>query len=142
MNEAAAPDRPLPLLDTQTGYYWTGGAEGRLLIQRCGRCGTYQHPPLPRCPGCGRDDLAPTPVSGHGRVATFTINHERWLPDLAVPFVYAAVELVEQKALYVFTNILCPVGQVRSGMPVQVCFEQHDDVFLPMFRPDTAADAG
>lgn len=111
------------------------------MISRCERCGVYQHPPLPRCPKCGSNQVAPSPVSGRGRVATFTINHEPWLPGLPVPFIYAAVELVEQSELYLFTNILCPVDQVRSGMPVMVTFEQHEDVYLPLFRPEECRHA-
>jgi uncharacterized OB-fold protein len=80
--------------------------------------------------------MNPSPVSGGGRVASFTINTQRWTADLAVPFVFAAVELSEQAELYVFTNIIgCAVSEVRTGMAVTVSFEQHADVFLPMFQP-------
>ncbi len=130
----AEPKRQLPSLEPETEFFWTGGAMGELLIQRCASCGTYQHPPLPRCRACHGEDVAPMPVSGRGRIATFTVNHEAWLPGLKVPFVYAAVELEEQSQLYVFTNILGPVEAVRSGLAVAVTFEQHDDVWLPMFE--------
>ncbi|HEX4378018.1 MAG TPA: OB-fold domain-containing protein [Steroidobacteraceae bacterium] len=130
-----AGQRILPLLEKQTGYFWTGGAQGQLLIARCDRCYRYQHPPFERCAACGGEALTPAPVSGRGRVATFTINHERWTPGMAVPFVFAAVELAEQAALYIFSNILAPVDQVRIGMPVSVCFERHGEIFLPLFRP-------
>ena len=34
------------------------------------------------------------------------------------------------------TNIVnCPVERVEIGMPVQVVFEQHDDVWFPLFEP-------
>ncbi len=128
------PKRQLPLLESETAFFWTGGAEGRLLIQQCASCGIYQHPPLPRCRRCHGEDVAPVAVSGRGRIATYTVNHEPWLPGLRVPFVYAAVALEEQSQLYVFTNILGPVEAVRSGLPVSVTFEQHDDVWLPMFE--------
>jgi uncharacterized OB-fold protein len=130
--------RPLPVLDEQTGYYWCGGAQGQLLIARCDRCRLYQHPPLQRCSGCGGDEFTPSPVSGRGRVATYTVNHEPWIPGLPVPFVFAAVELQEQSGLYVFSNIVSPraVVQVRVGMPVVVFFERHGDIYLPLFRPD------
>jgi uncharacterized protein len=127
---------PLPVLENQTRYFWTGGAQGRLLIARCDRCHLYQHPPLQRCPTCGGEAFTPSPVSGRGRVKTFTVNHEAWIPGLAVPFVFAAVELAEQAELYVFSNILGPVDQVHVGMPVSVCFEQHGEIHLPLFRPD------
>lgn len=134
------PKRQLPLLDPETGFFWTGGEQSRLLIQRCASCGIYQHPPLPQCRSCHGEDVAPVPVSGRGRVATFTVNHESWLPGLKVPFVYAAVELEEQKQLYVFTNILGPAEAVHIGLPVSVFFEQQDDVWLPLFKPNPEND--
>ena len=138
--EAAAGEansrRPLPVLEKGTRYFWTGGADGHLLIARCDQCRIYQHPPLQRCAVCGGGAFTPSAVSGRGRVATFTINHEAWIPGLAVPFVFAAVELVEQAELYVFSNIVGPVDQVTVGMRVSVCFEQHGDIWLPFFKPD------
>jgi uncharacterized OB-fold protein len=69
-------------------------------------------------------------------VASFTINQQPWLPGMQVPFAFAAIELVEQPELYVFSNVIdCPPEEVRSGQPVEVVFEQHEDVFLPLFRP-------
>ncbi|HEX7871749.1 MAG TPA: OB-fold domain-containing protein [Sphingobium sp.] len=131
--------RQLPLIDAETGFYWTAGETGRLHIQRCGDCGRYQHPPLPLCRACHSAAVTPQPVSGRGRIATYTVNHERWLPGLQVPFVYAAVELEEQAELYVYTNILGPVEAVKSGLPVRVEFEAVEDVWLPLFRPERAA---
>jgi uncharacterized OB-fold protein len=83
---------------------------------------------------------APAPASGRGVVHTYTINCHPWEPGLEVPYVVAVVELVEQVGLRVTTNIVdCPPSEVWIGMPVEVVFEQIDDVFLPLFRP--AADA-
>jgi len=129
------PPRRLPLLEPPSAFYWTSGADGRLRIQHCDSCGRWQHPPWPRCTACTSEAVTPTAVSGRGRIATFTINFEAWLPGLEVPFVIAAVELEEQAELYVFTNILAPVDSVRIGMPVSVTFERHDEIFLPMFVP-------
>jgi len=138
---APAARRQLPALEPDTEFFWTAGAEGRLKISRCQACGHWQHPPLPRCPKC-QGEVAPEPVSGRGRVATFTINEQAWVPGLAVPFVFAAVELAEQAELYVFTNIVgCPPQDVRSGMPVEVTFEKHGETYLPLFQPTGAADA-
>ncbi|MCT2399789.1 Zn-ribbon domain-containing OB-fold protein [Novosphingobium mangrovi (ex Huang et al. 2023)] len=136
MSETIPPARKLPKLEPGSAFFWTSGADGVLRIQRCSSCGTWQHPPFPRCSSCGSEAVAPAPVSGKGRIASYTINHERWLPGLQVPFVFAVVELAEQSELYVFTNLLAPVEAARLGMPVTVAFEQHEDVWLPMFRPD------
>jgi uncharacterized OB-fold protein len=125
----------LPALEPESAFFWTAGAAGRLLVARCQACGRWRHPPLPRCPECG-GELKPEPVSGRGRVAACTVNHQAWLPGQEVPFVFAAVELAEQKALYVFSRIVgAPVEAVRTGMPVEVRFERRDDVWLPLFAP-------
>lgn len=141
MGDATPPARKLPTLEPDSAFYWTSGADGVLRIQRCEDCGTYQHPPFPRCSSCGSEAVAPAPVSGKGRIISYTINHEPWVPGLPVPFVFAAVELAEQRELYVFTNLIAPVETARVGMAVTVTFEQHEDVWLPMFRTDQAEDA-
>jgi len=64
------------------------------------------------------------------------VNHQAWVPGLSVPYVFAAVELVEQAELYVLTNIVgCAVEDVHFGLEVEVSFEQAGEIFLPMFRP-------
>lgn len=134
--EAAPAARQLPAVEPETAFFWTCGVESQLKICRCTGCGFYIHPPLPSCPACGGTQVSPSPVSGRARVASCTVNYQRWVPGLSVPFVFAAVELVEQAELYVFTNIVgCPVEDVRIGMAVAVVFEQHGDIFLPMFQP-------
>lgn len=136
--EPVAARRQLPALEPESEFFWTAGATGVLKIARCQSCERYIHPPLPRCGQCG-GTVAPQPVSGRGKVASYTINMQPWQPGMQVPFVFAAVELEEQRELYVMTNLVdCPTDAVRVGLPVAVTFEQHDDVYLPMFRPEGA----
>lgn len=129
------PARKLPALEAESAFFWTSGADGQLRVLACDECGQYQHLPLPRCRHCHSEAMSPRVMSGRGRVVSYTINYEPWLPGLAVPFVFAVVELAEQRELYVFTNLLTPPETARIGMEVGVEFEQHDDVWLPMFRP-------
>jgi uncharacterized OB-fold protein len=136
----AGSGRTLPQLTPDTAFFWTSGQDGKLRIQRCQACQHWQHPPSPRCVACGSEDVAPAEVSGRGRVATYTINHEPWYPGLAVPFVFAAIELEEQPQLYVFSNVLTPVAEVQIGMPVSVTFEHDEDVWLPLFRRTVAGE--
>jgi uncharacterized OB-fold protein len=129
------PMRQLPALEMGSRFFWESGADGVLRILRC-TCGRFQHPPLPRCPVCGSTNLEPARVSGRGKVATFTLNYQPWRPGLTLPYVFAAVELEEQSELYVFTNIIdCPPEAVQIGMSVEVVFEHHADVYLPLFHP-------
>lgn len=132
----ATPPRQLPRTTPESEAFWAGGAEGRLLIQRCGQCLKYHHPPLPICHHCLSREVRATAVSGRGTVHSFTINHQAWLPGMHVPFVIAYVAIDEQPDVWLMTNIVgCAPEQVAIGQRVEVCFEQHEDVWLPLFRP-------
>ena len=80
------------------------------------------------------------PVSGKGRVFTYTVNHHPFNPEVPVPYVIAIVELVEQKGLRFTTDIVnCEIDSVTIGLPVRVVFEQQGEVFVPLFEPDVDA---
>jgi uncharacterized OB-fold protein len=127
---------PLPELDPDTEPFWTGGSSGRLRITRCAACGLWLHPPQPVCRRCLSTDVAPDDASGFGTVFTFTVNHQPWIPGVAVPYTLAIVELDEQAGLRLTTRLVgIEPGAVRIGLRVQVTFEQADDVWLPLFTP-------
>lgn len=127
-----------PPIDDLNRAFWTGGAEGQLLVQRCAGCRRWVHPPEPACPSCG-GMLAPEPVSGRGTVFTFTINRHVFNPAVPVPYVVALVELDEQPGLRFTTNIVgCDPEAVHIGMPVAVEFEQAGDAWVPVFHPAAA----
>jgi uncharacterized protein len=131
--------RLLPLVDNLNRPYWTGGEQGELRFWRCQACHYWIHPPSPRCPECLSKDLAVEAVSGRAVVHTFTVNHQAWMPGLEPPFVVAIVALPEQEGLRVTTNILgVDPEAVFIGMPVEVRFEHHDDVWIPVFVPGDA----
>jgi uncharacterized OB-fold protein len=132
------PDvRPWPHLDEQNSFYWTGGAEGELRLARCQQCGLYLHPPQPLCRRCLSTDIAVEAVSGKGRVFSFTLNYQPWIPDLELPYNIALVELVEQPSVRITTNIVgCADDEVYIGMPVKVTFRQVRDAWLPFFEPE------
>lgn len=130
------PFRVLPRLDDANRHFWTGGEQGELRFLRCQSCGYWLHPAGPVCPECLSTDLAPESVSGRAQVHTYTVNHKAWIPGFDPPYVVAIVELPEQAGLRLTTNIVgCAPGDVRIGMDVQVTFEQHDDVWIPLFEP-------
>jgi uncharacterized OB-fold protein len=127
---------PLPRLTPESDFYWTGGAAGELRILRCESCRRYAHPPTPLCRQCGSDRLAPEAVSGRGSVWTFTVSHQQLLPSLSTPYVVAVVELEEQADLHVTTRLIdVDPDDVAVGIPVEVRFEQHDNIYLPLFAP-------
>ncbi len=132
--EAGAP-RILPSLTERNGAFWLGGANEQLLIQRCQACRRWSHPAVEHCPECN-GALETEPVSGNGTIFTFTENFQQFHPDAPPPYVIAIVELDEQPDLRLPTNIVnADPAALRCGMPVRVLFEQHADVFVPVFEP-------
>jgi uncharacterized OB-fold protein len=130
------PFRVLPRVTPLNEHFWTGGREGELRFLRCAACGHYVHPPSPVCPQCLGRELAPAAVSGRATVLTYTLNHQPWVPAPDHPYAIAIVEIEEQAGLRLMTNIVgCSPESVRIGMPVRVVFEQHEDVFVPLFEP-------
>jgi len=143
MRPGEAPFRVLPRLDEHNRDFWTAGARGELRFWRCKACGFYVHPWQPICPACRSKDLATAAVSGRATLATYTINHQRWMPGPEVPYVVAIVELAEQPSVRLTTNLVdCPHDEIRIGMPLRVVFEHHadadGDVFIPLFAPERA----
>lgn len=138
------PFRILPRLTERTRPFWTGGERGALVFWRCLDCGYYLHPPIPICPQCRSKRLEPQAVSGKATLATYSINHQRWMPGPEPPYVVAIVEIVEQPSVRLTTNVVhCPLDRIRIGMPLRVTFEHHPDadgdVWLPLFEPDGEA---
>ena len=135
-----APFRVLPQLDDDNRSFWTSGEDGRLRFLRCQACRYFIQPPAPRCPECWSADVVPEALSGEAEVHTFTINHHPW-DGGSEPYAIAVVTFAEQEDLRLTTNIVgCPVEVVHIGMPVRVAFEQHEDVWIPVFEPSDAGE--
>ncbi len=127
--------RVLPRTDTEDAFFWTSGADGRLRFLRCQDCREFVHPPAPCCPTCLGSDLAPEVVSGRGTVASYTCNVQQWIPG-SDPYLIGLVAIEEDERIRLTTNLVdVEADDVSIGMPVEVAFEQHEDVYLPLFRP-------
>jgi uncharacterized protein len=137
----ANPTRILPTRDDSNTAFWQGGADGKLMILRCPQCEQWVHPPAGDCPDCG-GPLSARPVSGQGKVFTYTVNHQAFNPAVALPYIIAIIELTEQAALRIAANIVeCEPNSVYIGMPVEVRFEAQaarDGVYVPVFAPTDA----
>src|SRR5262249_6095340 len=130
-----AASRALPRLDAENRFFWTGGADGKLRLLRCQECATFVHPPRLVCRHCLSDKVAPEVVAGTGVVDTFTVNYQQWRPGLEVPFVIARVAIDGAAGVYLTTNIVgCPVEAVQIGDRVRATFEQHGEIYIPLFE--------
>lgn len=136
----AIPRRHLPALTPENSFFWQAGEFGQLRFMRCPACSFYVHPPLPICPQCQSREVKPEAVSGVATVASYTINRQVWEPGLEAPYVIAIVEINEQPAVRLSTNIVnCPIEAIHIGMRVRVVFDHREDVWLPLFEPLEAA---
>jgi len=128
-------DRPLPLPDPETAFFWEATARRRLEILRCQTCKTWVHYPKPSCWNCSSGDLKPEEVSGRGTVYSYTVTHQD-VPGYTAPFAVVIVELEEQAGLRMVSNVVdVPPEDVRIGMPVEVTFQPvAEDVWLPLFK--------
>lgn len=126
--------RPLPRLDNDNRAFWTGGADGELRLHQCQDCQAFIHPPRPVCRSCLSEHVKAVAVAGTGVVDTYTVNCQKFSPTAEVPFVIARVAIDGAPGVILTTNIVdCPVDAVDIGDRVRVKFEQHGDVWLPLF---------
>lgn len=74
-------------------------------------------------------------MSGRGTVASYTCNVQQWIPG-SDPYLIGLVAIEEDERIRLTTNLVdVEADDVSIGMPVEVAFEQHEDVYLPLFRP-------
>jgi uncharacterized OB-fold protein len=130
------PDHPLPDVDDPIAApFWESCRRHELRLQRSRSSGRWIFPPRPHYAG----DFDWVAVSGRGRVLTFVVARPPFLPAFSdkLPFVIAVVELEEGPRL-VGHVLDCPIGEVRSGMAVEVVYEDLTDrVTLPQWRRAT-----
>jgi uncharacterized OB-fold protein len=133
-------ERPIPQLTDLNRAYWTSGSDGLWRLARCTLCQRLFHPPALRCPyDHGRPEFVP--LSGRGRVESWTVNRHAFFPGFSPPYVVAFVNPVEDERVRVLTNIVnVDPDHIAAGMPLRVVFEHHDDadgdVYVPLFEPD------
>lgn len=124
---------PRPLVGPDDAYFWAGIAEGRLLLERCGRCGRIRQPPGPMCPDCGpapTEVFAPEP---RGRVLSWIVPRH---PPAAHPAqgIVVLVELTCGARLVLNLRDADP-DTPRLDLPVEVFVDTLDGVALPQARP-------
>lgn len=130
------PGLPIPVSepDGLAEPYWAGLREGRLRVQRCAHCGTWQFGPEWICHGCHVFDPAWVEVAPRGRIYSW----ERvWHPAHAAlknhgPYLAVLVELPDAGGVRMVGNLLGdPMQEVAIGAQVLGVFEPHPDAQPP-----------
>jgi uncharacterized protein len=136
MNNALAFPYPIPEYGTEA--YWEACNQERLVMQRCTACHKFRWHPAPICIHCQAEGFAWAPLSGRGRVYTWTvITHPIHPAAFAkVPYVVVEVELDEQPGLRMLSNLIdVDPDKITFNAPVTLGFVTHPvGQKLPVFR--------
>ena len=130
----------VPIANPDTQPFWDGCQRNELLLQRCGNCGHYRHPPSPVCSRCTSQACEWVAASGSGAVYTFTVVHDQRAPgwEELVPYVLAVIELDEGP--HILSNVVdVDPKLVKIGMNVEVTFKAIGEQKAPFFRPRGSA---
>ncbi len=103
---------------TQKEFFEQAG-RGQLTAVKCGRCGALAIPPREFCPNCSERAWQPTPLSGEGTIASYTVI--RVAPRgyaSEVPYAIAAVHMKEGVSL-LGRVVDIPLDRLRVGLPVR-----------------------
>ena len=134
---ARFPGHPL---DHDSAAHFRGRLEHRLLLNRCGACSTWHHPPKPICPSCWSADVAAEPVTGAGTIHLAIFLHQGPPAegvDYATPHPVVTVELDEQPGLrFTSTVVGAPNDAITIGRRVSLDWIDRAGAPLPVFRLD------
>lgn len=124
-----------PVTESLSGYWQQGGGSS-LMIPMCSGCRRWSYPELaPTCTVCGALTVL-SPLRGIGTVYSYTVNLHQYHPDVLPPNIIALVEPTDDPSLHLISSIVdCEPERVHIGLEVEVCFESHGDIKVPVFRP-------
>lgn len=135
----ATADKPLPVITELTRPFWTAAKQGRLVLQKCQKCGVFNFHPKAWCVDCGSRDLVWTDAQPTGTVYSHTIsrsvamNYPGWQAEL--PVLMCLIDLDDGARMYAQVTHCAPEA-LHIGMRVQVHFEAiSDEAGIPKFRP-------
>jgi uncharacterized OB-fold protein len=127
---------PAPDIAPETAAFWAATLDGRLLLQRCGRCEKACYYPRYLCPHCHCTNLIDFQASGRGTIYSYTVTSRGILEyATAGAYVLAMIELDEGPKMV--SNIVeCDPAVLAIGQRVEVVFfDTGGGGALPRFRP-------
>ena len=131
--------KPLPDITDLTRPFWTAAKNGKLVLQKCQRCATFNFHPKPWCIECGSRELTWTAARPSGTVYSHTVsytvamNSPAWAAEM--PLILCLINLDDGARMYGQVTA-CRAEDIRIGMRVDVHFEDiSDDAGIPKFRP-------
>ena len=131
-----SPDRPSPEPDAVSAPFFAALAQGRLFLQCCKACSTWQLGAL-ACHGCDAPELEWLPASGRGTISALTRMHIAYQPAFKadIPYDAATVELEEGPRIHASIVGAKPT-EARIGLPVVLKIDVlATGISVPVFEP-------
>lgn len=125
---------PVPQADGLDTPYWQATRRGALVVQRCGRCGTWQWGPEWLCHACRAFDMTWVEVEPTGVIYSWERPWHPVHPALKGhgPYIVVLVELPRAGNVRMIGNLLGdPAQAVTIGAGVEAVFEPHDEAEPP-----------
>jgi uncharacterized OB-fold protein len=127
--------RPLPVADDlDTGGFFEAARRGELVVRVCDGCGAVLHLPRAYCHTCGSWDGRWQPVSGRGRLYSWTTADHQVHPAFPVPYTIVLVQLDDAPARLI--GYLPGEPELTEGQPMEAWFETVEDGgVVPQWKP-------
>jgi uncharacterized OB-fold protein len=117
--------------------FWAHCAAHELRFQRCADCGTWRHPPGPRCPACHSEQARWEEPPGPPQLFSFTVVHRAVAPALhaALPYNVAIVAFPAPGPLRLVSCVVdAHPDDLAIGMPLELAWARSADGHaLPVF---------
>lgn len=134
-----APTRPLPnTSDLDTMEFWAATRDKILQYQQCDTCQKIVFYPRQHCTGCTAGKLMWHQASGRGVIYSYSVVRQSYHPFFRnlVPYAVAWIDLEEgPRMLSNVTGVQDPVNDISIGQAVELVWEEHDELNIPLFRP-------
>ena len=133
MADVDAKGHNAPCSNKDFDFFYRGLEAEQVLIQKCTSCGALRNPPSPSCPECRSFEWEAIPLSGEGKVHSFTVHHHPALPGFATPHPVVLADMDEGIRLLGAMDGTSP-DAIRIGMPVRFEFLRRENVAAFRFR--------
>jgi uncharacterized OB-fold protein len=122
-------------MDAWSEPFWAAGTEGRLVMPRCGDCGTFRWPAGPFCASC-QSQAVEWVAPGQGRIYSFTVlpvpMGELAEPGRRVPALVAFDDAPGVRLVSALVD--APLDEVAIDAPVEVHWLPAANTAVPVFR--------
>ncbi|MEQ1438851.1 Zn-ribbon domain-containing OB-fold protein [Fontimonas sp. SYSU GA230001] len=132
---APKPTRIAPIVTPDAKFFWEAADREEFVGQKCADCGRFTFPPRPMCPHCHSLKREIVPLSGRGKVISWTLPRHPPPFGFREPPIIAVIEL-DEGIRFVSNVVGTTLDQMRHDMAVEVLFEPTmNNHKVPVFRP-------